>query len=256
MPTIRLIVEYDGSCFHGWQMQEGLITVQSELHRVLELVLREKISVVHASGRTDAGVHARGQVVTFVVSKVPDLHRLTHSVSSILKGALSVTDAAVVPDTFHPRRSAKKKQYSYTILHRKAPAVLDKGYVWHITADLDYEKMAEAASCLVGTHDFTSLRAAQCQANSPVKTILESELCLSRDYVVYRVVGKGFLQHMVRIIVGTLVDIGRGRLHSSMPEILAAKDRRVGGVTAPPFGLMLDWVEYDDHEAGADDEEE
>lgn len=246
MPNIRLIVEYNGGEFHGWQMQEGLKTVQSELHRVLELVLREKISVVHASGRTDTGVHARGQVVSFFTSKAPDLHRLTHSVSSLLKGALSVTDAAIVADDFHPRRSAKKKQYSYTILHRKAPAVLDKGYVWHLTADLDYCKMQEAACHLIGTHDFTSLRAAACQAASPIKTILESELCLSKDYVVYRVVGKGFLQHMVRIIVGTLVDIGRGRLTATMPEILAAKDRRAGGITAPPFGLMLDWVDYED----------
>jgi tRNA pseudouridine38-40 synthase len=245
MPNVRLVIEYNGAAFHGWQIQPGLRTVQESLHNVLELVLHEKIRVVHASGRTDSGVHARRQVVTFFVQGSPDLHRLTHSVSSLLKNRLSVVEADIAPDDFHPRRDALQKQYVYHILNRPAPPVHEFGKVWHITSQLNVKLMKAEAETLVGVHDFTSFRASECQARSPVKEIFESEIVQDGQSIVYRVVGKGFLKQMVRILVGTLVDLGKGKMTDmTMLEVLNFKDRQRAGVTAPPQGLFLDWVKY------------
>lgn len=244
MPNVRMVIEYNGSNFHGWQQQPGLRTVQSELQRVLSMVLKERIQYVLAAGRTDAGVHARGQVVNFQVSAVPDLERLKHSVSNILKGELAVLHVELVDRDFHATRCAKRKQYSYRIVNRKLPLVLDYGRAWQVGYHLDLEKMRLAASCLVGRHDFSSFRASGCNAATPVKEIFVSEIAASGDYLTYRVEGSGFLKQMVRIIVGTLVDIGRGRLDADMGEIIRACRRADAGVTAPPQGLFLDWVQY------------
>jgi len=242
---IRLLIEYDGSYFHGWQRQPGLMTVHDELRRVLQLVLKEPVSVIHASGRTDTGVHARGQVVCFDSSREVDLQRLTHSVSSLLKNKLSIIEADYVPEDFHPRRSSRAKHYVYTILHRRAPAVLDRGRVWHVTRRLDIEKMQAEARKLVGRHDFSSFRGHSCGARSPIKEIFSSEVEWEPPYLRYRVVGKGFLKQMVRNIVGTLVDLASGRLEaSSIEEVLEARDRKKAGVTAPAHGLCLEKVEY------------
>lgn len=245
MPNVRLIIEYNGSNFSGWQIQPGRRTIQGEITKNLRMILREDIPVVHASGRTDAGVHAKGQVISFNVSQVPDLHRLTHSISSLMKGELAVVSAEIVPDDFHPRRNAEAKQYTYTILHRKAPPTLDKGLVWHIGGPLNIQLMQLQAKSLEGTHDFTSVRAADCQAESPIRTIFSSEIRWEEPYLTYTVIGSGFLKQMVRIIVGTLVDIGSGRImHDSIQDILAKRSRIAAGRTAPPYGLRLDWVRY------------
>ena len=245
MPNVRMIIEYDGAGFHGWQRQPGLRTIQGEMEKVLRIVLREPVPVVHSAGRTDAGVHARGQSVNFFVEAVPDLERLKLSVSSLLKGDVSVLDAEIVPDSFHSRRSAVCKQYSYRILHRRTPPALDRGRVWHVPVELDVERMRQDASCFVGTHDFSSFRAADCTQVSPVKKILESVVEVDNPYVLYRVIGEGFLKQMVRITVGTL--IGRAKHQSwlrSIPEILEARDRRAAAMSAPAHGLYLDWVRY------------
>ncbi|MCO6432342.1 MAG: tRNA pseudouridine(38-40) synthase TruA [Deltaproteobacteria bacterium] len=249
MPNVKLILEYDGSRFHGWQWQPGLRTIQGELERVLRTVLRADSIAVKASGRTDAGVHARAQVVNFFVEELPDLHRLTHSVSSLLKGEVSVLSADIVPDTFDARRSAVAKQYSYSILARKAPAVLQKGRVWHISAPLSIEAMEAEAALLIGEHDFSSFRDAACANRSPVKTIFKSAFSRKGDLLIYSIAGSGFLKQMVRNIVGTLVAFGRGGAqHSSILDIMRLKDRRVAGVTAPAHGLCLDWVCYSKEE--------
>jgi tRNA pseudouridine38-40 synthase len=246
VPNVKLIVEYDGHGFHGWQKQGDLRTIQSELERAITIILRQPIGPLHASGRTDAGVHARGQVVTFKTESVPDLWKIRHGVSHLLKGELAVVSAEIVADSFHPGRCATHKQYSYTILNRPAPAVLDARRVWHVTHELDIECMRRCAAVLVGTHDFTSFRDSDCTAKFPVKTIYSSEVVVNGDTVTYRVVGSGFLKQMVRNITGTLVDFGRGRMRRlSMEEILAARDRRTAGITAPAHGLCLDWVSYD-----------
>lgn len=210
----------------------------------LRAILREDIRAVSASGRTDAGVHARGQVVNFRSAQTPDLHRLKHAVSSVMRGELSVLKADFAPDEFHATRSAKSKQYSYRILNRQAPTILDQGRVWYVPRPLDLERMAVEASALVGEKDFKVFQGQGCSARTTVKTIFESEVLRSGDEVVYRVVGSGFLKHMVRSIVGTLVLMGHNRMEAGMEEILAARDRRRKGVTAPAHGLYLDWVTY------------
>jgi tRNA pseudouridine38-40 synthase len=155
-----------------------------------------------------------------------------------------VLKAEVVPDDFHARKSASRKQYTYTILNRSAPPTLDRGRVWHVWGDLHVTRMQAEARRLVGEHDFSAFRGQDCEARSTVKTIFSSEVTAAPPYISYRVIGRGFLKQMVRIIVGTLVDMGAGRLERSMDEILAAGDRALAGQTAPPQGLCLDWVEY------------
>jgi len=243
--NIRLIIEYNGAAFHGWQQQPGLRTVESELKRVLPLILREEVGVVYAAGRTDAGVHARGQVVNFIVTQKPDLRRLRFSVSSLLKNDLAVLAADFVPLDFRARRDAISRQYSYRIDNRDAPLVLDYTRVWHVPIALDLDAMRNSAAELLGEHDFTSFRGAKCASKSPIKNILESELSVDGPRITYRIVGTGFLKYMVRNIVGTLVQIGQGFLRAdAMSEILAARDRRAAGMTAPAHGLYLDWVRY------------
>ena len=245
MRQIRLIVEYNGSRFHGWQKQPGLRTIQSELEQTISIVLRSASGPLHAAGRTDAGVHARGQVVTFRTEQEVDLYRLANGVSHLMKGELSVLSAEFVPLEFHPGISSTHKQYSYRILNRATPAVLEAHTTWHIAPRLDLERMQSDALLLVGTHDYSAFRDSTCAASSTVKTIYRSYFERHGDVLVYYVVGTGFLKQMVRNIVGTLTDIGRGRIPDrSFAEILAGCDRRLAGVTAPPHGLTMDWVGY------------
>jgi tRNA pseudouridine38-40 synthase len=252
--NIKLIVEYDGAGFHGWQKQPELRTVQGELEKAIATVLRSPISPLHAAGRTDAGVHARGQVVTFKVDADVDLFRLSQGVSHLLKGEISVISAEVVPDDFHPGWNSTRKLYAYRILVRPTPAVLDARRVWHISQQMDLGVLKRCAQVVVGTHDFSSFRDSTCTATSTVKTIFSSDFSLEGDILVYRVIGDGFLKQMVRNLVGTMTDIARGRIRDrTMEEILAAKDRRLAGVTAPAHGLCMEWVSYDPipHGSGA-----
>lgn len=249
MPNIRLVIEYNGSRFHGWQKQPGLRTIQSELHQVLETVLREKIHHVQASGRTDEGVHARRQVVNFRCQQLPDLTVLRRSISSILKGEVAVHKAEIAEDSFHSLRDAVAKTYRYTIYNHDVPPVLDAGQVWLVHKELDLELMQTAASELVGTHDFKSFQGAKCGAPDTVKTIFESRLDLNLPYILFTITGSGFLKHMVRNIVGTLVDIGRGEAKiQDMKAIMLAQNRQSAGMTAPPWGLCLERVWYTDPE--------
>lgn len=244
---LKLVVEYDGSNFHGWQIQPGLRTIQGELQKALETFLRSEIPVVRAAGRTDAGVHARAQVVTVIVPDATDTLRLTHAVSSLLRGEVSIRSAERVCDNFDPLRDAVSKQYSYSILRRAAPAVLDKGKVWHIYAPLDIERMRREAAVLVGRHDYSSFQGKACTAKSPIKQIYSSQLIEEDELLIYRVIGSGFLKQMVRNIVGTLVWFGQGHLtDTDMQAILKQLDRRAAGPTAPAHGLCLDWVKYPD----------
>lgn len=240
--NVCLAIEYDGSHFHGWQIQPGLKTIEGELNRVLTTLCREPIRCI-ASGRTDSGVHAKAQIVNFRVQGPLDLGRIAHGVSSIMRRELSVVNAAIVPDDFDARRSAKRKQYRYTIHVRPTPPILGRGKVWHARGELNVSLMQIAAKQLVGTHDFSSFRDAACTASTTVRTIESSEIELDYPSLHYRVVGNGFLKQMVRNIVGTLVLVGRGQL-DDIQKVLLAKDRRVAGPTAPAHGLTLEWVDY------------
>ncbi len=245
MANIKLIVEYDGAGFHGWQKQPMMRTVQGELEKAIKTVTRAEISPLHAAGRTDAGVHARGQVVTFKTDAAVDLFRLGQGVSHLMKGELSVLSAEFVDEGFHPGWAATHKLYEYRILSRPAPAVLDSRRVWHIAHAMDLAALQENARAIIGTHDFSSFRDSGCTAASPIKTIFSSCFHVEGDILAYRVVGDGFLKQMVRNIVGTLTDIARGRIKDrGIEDILRARDRRLAGVTAPAHGLCMVWVSY------------
>jgi tRNA pseudouridine38-40 synthase len=245
VPNIRLLIEYNGSKFHGWQHQPGLRTVQKELHGALETVLREKIHHVQASGRTDEGVHARRQVVNFKCEKTPDLVILRRSISSILRNDLAVHSAEIAPDNFHSLRDACGKTYRYTVYHHDVPPVLDSGRVWLVNRQLDPQIMVEAAAAMVGTHDFKSFQGAKCGSPSSIKSIYESRIEFKAPYIIYTVTGSGFLKHMVRNIVGSLLLVGDGRKPLDfIEEVLRKKDRTQAGPTAPPHGLYFYHVAY------------
>lgn len=245
MPKIKLVLEYDGSGFHGWQRQPGQRTIQEELEKALQVVLRaEDISIV-GSGRTDAGVHARAQVAHFTIEEVPDLEELKYSVSSLLKNELSVLDAEEVNEDFHALRDAKKKTYCYHILNRDVPAVLDYRKVWHFPYPLNIQRMQQEAEYFIGKHDFSSFRASGCGAKSPVRQIYSSEVLYADPHIEYRVTGAGFLKQMVRIMVGTLVALGRENPRvKTIKELLELQDRNLAGDTAPAHGLFLERVYY------------
>lgn len=246
MPTIKLVIEYNGKNFHGWQRQPKQRTIQEELGRVLGVITRQKISSLCASGRTDSGVHAKGQVVSFKIPSSTDLDKLARGVSHLLRGELTVLSAAEVAERFHPVIDATHKQYSYTVLNRPTPPVLQAHTTWHIPYVLDVQRMREEAQYLVGQHDFSAFRDSGCTAVSAVKTIFSISVEERGQEIMFYVVGSGFLKQMVRNIVGTLTDIGRGRIQDrTVRDILKSKDRRVAGITAPAHGLTLEWVSYE-----------
>ena len=245
MPKVKLTLEYDGAAFSGWQLQPGRATVQGELQRALEIALREPISHVQGAGRTDAGVHARGQVAHFVCQGNPDLLRLRLAVSSILRGKLSVLDASIVPDSFHALRDVISKWYRYRVLNRPIPEIFERGIVWRYGVPLNAELMHQAAQALVGEHDFSAFRSADCDSEDVIKRIHSISVSrIGSDDIVIDVVGKGFLRNMVRIIAGTLVEVGAGARNCSLHDVLNSRDRLRAGVTAPAHGLTIMAVSY------------
>jgi tRNA pseudouridine38-40 synthase len=247
---IRLVVEYDGSHLHGWQRQHGVPTVQEHLEVALAKLLTHEVQVGGAS-RTDAGVHARGQVASFRTDRPIPLHGVRRGLNSLLPSSIAIRDAAEVPEDFHPRFSATGKHYRYTILARaeRSPRWHDRA--WHHPEPLSVSAMHDAARALIGQHDFAAFRAAGCAAKTTLRrvdSITFTRLHPHRLEVDIR--GNAFLRHMVRIMVGTLTEVGTGRLSvSQVAEILASKDRTKAGVTAPPQGLELIEVHYDGRRA-------
>jgi tRNA pseudouridine38-40 synthase len=243
---LKLLVEYDGTGYLGWQLQPDGPTVQGVLEQALATALREPVRV-RAAGRTDAGVHASGQIVTVPVSRVPDdLDRLAKSVNALTPEDVAVREISLVDDAFDPRRHAKSRRYEYRILASRMPSAFWRRFAWHRPVPLDVEAMAAAAAVLVGEHDCLAFCAADADpVLSTVRRIFTSELVRDGDLLVYRIEATAFLKHMVRNIVGTLVEIGRGeRPVEAMAEVLASRDRRRAGRTAPPHGLILVAVRY------------
>jgi tRNA pseudouridine38-40 synthase len=243
---LKLLVEYDGTDYLGWQLQPDGPTVQGVLEQALATALRETVRV-RVAGRTDTGVHACGQVVSVPVTRVPDdLERLTKSLNALTPDDVAIRAVSLVGDDFDPRRHAKSRRYEYRILTSSTPSAFWRHYAWHHPASLDVDAMAAAAAVLTGEHDFSAFRAADADpVLSTVRTVLVSELVRDGDRLVYRIDATAFLKHMVRNIVGTLVEIGRGeRPASVMAEVLASRDRRRAGRTAPPHGLVLVEVRY------------
>ena len=242
---IALGVEYKGARYRGWQRQEdGVPSVQAALEKALSKVADEPVSVICA-GRTDAAVHASGQVVHFDTAVERPLKAWIMGSNANLPGDISVTWAEVMPAHFHARFSAMARRYRYVIYNDPIrPAHQAEEVTWN-HRPLDVSRMREAARALVGTHDFTSFRAVQCQAKSPVKTVHHLEVIEHGRFIVLDIRANAFLHHMVRNFAGVLMTIGAGeRPVEWAAEVLAARDRRVGGVTAHPYGLYLVRVEY------------
>ncbi len=243
----RMIVEYDGGDFSGWQVQPGRRTVQGEIERALRGLFGEEVRV-RAAGRTDAGVHADAQVVCFHTAVEISGDTVRRAVNAVVGRDLAVRRVDQVTDSFDPRRSACRRTYRYRIWNRRVRSPFWLRYAWHVATPLDCEAMRVASAHLVGEHDFTSFRAAGCDAAHPVRRVFVSELCRESDAIlVYRITATAYLRHMVRNIVGTLVEVGRGRRRpDDIVDLLAARNRNLAGVTAPACGLSLLRVDYDD----------
>lgn len=245
MPRYKLILEYDGRQFRGWQRQSEGASVQQALEDAVRGFCGEQVSVV-AAGRTDAGVHALGQVAHLDLSRTAAPETLRNALNHHLRpNPVAVVAAVLVADDFHARFSATARHYLYRIVNRRAPLVLEAHRAWHVPTPLDAEIMHEAAQRLVGRHDFTSFRSAMCQAKSPVKTLDRLAVRRLGDHLEIAARARSFLHHQVRNVVGTLKLIGEGRQPVDRIEaVLAARDRAAAGPTAPACGLYLAAVEY------------
>ena len=242
---IRLVVEYDGTTLCGWQRQSNGPTVQQHLEEALARLLTHDVSVVGAS-RTDAGVHARGQVASFRTERAIPLHGIRRGLNSLLPPEIAVCAADEVPDTFHPRFSATGKHYRYTILARPDRSPRWRERAWHVPEPLDLARLQAAAEPLLGEHDFAAFRAAGCTARTTRRRIDDVTIEAGGELVRVDVRGNAFLRNMVRIVVGTLVEVGIGRREvAQVAEILASLDRTRAGITAPAQGLELMEVRYD-----------
>jgi tRNA pseudouridine38-40 synthase len=244
MRNIRLTLEYDGSGYAGWQVQDNALTVQAVVEAALERLLKHPQRVT-AAGRTDAGVHALGQVVNFHTAAGVPLKGFVHGLNALLPRDVTVRAASRVSDAFDSRRSATDKTYRYFLHCAPTPSAFARRTSWHLARPLDLGAMRTAAAHLVGTHDFSAFRSSGCDAPHAVRQIHEMTLLERGEYVELSVRGNAFLRNMVRIIVGTLVEVGSARRQpDSIPGLLEEGDRARAGITAPPQGLFLVEVSY------------
>ncbi|HEY0253042.1 MAG TPA: tRNA pseudouridine(38-40) synthase TruA [Kofleriaceae bacterium] len=245
MRNIRLVVEYDGTGLYGWQRQAKGPTVQQHLEEALAQILTHEVKIIGAS-RTDSGVHARGQVALFRTERPITLHGIRMGANSKLPPQIAIVEATEVDDAFHPRFSASGKHYRYTLLLRASRSPHARDTAWHHPDPLDLEAMREAATHLIGDHDFAAFRAAGCSAKTTIRRIESITLTRAPELLTVDIRGNAFLRQMVRIIVGTLVDVGNHRkTPAQVSEILASLDRAKAGLTAPAHGLELVEVRYD-----------
>ena len=245
MRNIKLVIEYDGSGFNGWQKQPNKLNIQGEIEAVLENITKEKVELI-ASGRTDAGVHALGQVANFKTnSKIP-IEKIPIAINSQVKNSIRIKNAEEVDERVHSRYNCKKKTYRYIIDNSKYGSSIYRNLTYHIPTKLNVEKMKKAIKYFEGQHDFKAFRSSGTSSKSSVRTIYNAEIKQKEQYIVIELTGNGFLYNMVRIISGTLVDVGLGKTKpEDIPNIIEEKDRQKAGKTLPPQGLFLVKVEYD-----------
>lgn len=246
MTRWKLTIEYRGTNYAGWQIQaDGVPTIQEKIEEAIFGFSQKRVRITGA-GRTDSGVHARGQVAHFDFDREMTGYDLAKAINAFLRGEdISIVRADKVSDDFHARFGAKKKLYTYSILNRAAKPAIDQGLVWHIGKKLDAVAMQEGANYLIGEHDFTSFRAQMCQAKSPVKKIDDLKVEAMGDYIFIHAHGQSFLHHQVRNIAGTLVLVGEGKWRpEDVKAALEKRDRAAGGITAPPEGLSLIYIDY------------
>lgn len=250
MTRWKLTIEYDGALYAGWQYQDHVPSVQGEIEKAIKAFCQQEIRI-YVAGRTDAGVHARGQVAHFDLDYGDrpltgyDLAKAINAHLRLSGQFIAILNAEEVPEDFHARFSAKNKFYLYRIINRPSPLTLEKGKAWQMKKPLDVRAMQRAAKHLLGQHDFTTFRDSECQAKSPVKTLDRLDIIRAGDVVEFAVEGRSFLHHQVRNMVGTLSHVGEGKWDvDDVAVALAAKDRTKGGITAPADGLYLMRVDY------------
>jgi tRNA pseudouridine38-40 synthase len=242
--NIRLSVSYDGSRYHGWQRQDNAMTVQEMIEEKLQTIVGVEIRLT-ASGRTDAGVHALHQTCNFRTSTSIPPDSLRKGLNALLPDDIFIKDAQNVSFDFHSRYDCKSKMYEYRILNREAPDIFRRKYVWHIRRPLDIDGVCHCMDLLKGTRDFSSFKSTGSGNTNPVRTVFLAEFGGAQGDLFFRIKADGFLRHMVRNIVGTLVDVGRGKITpTQFKEILDSRDRQKAGIKAPPQGLFLMEVNY------------
>jgi tRNA pseudouridine38-40 synthase len=242
---LKLTIEYDGTNYCGWQIQPNGPTIQEELEKAATKRLGRPVRMA-AAGRTDAGVHALGQVVCFRLEEDVEAEDVRRALDALTPDDIVVREAEKVGDDFDPRRSARRRTYVYQIWNRATPQIVMRRFAWLVRKPLDLDAMQEAAALLVGERDFSSFQAADCDAVNPVRRVDHSGFTRDGALLTYRVSATAFLRHMVRNIVGTLVEVGRGeRSVREFARLIEARDRTLAGPTAPAKGLFLVSVEYD-----------
>lgn len=244
MRNIKLTIEYDGREFNGWQKQPDKLNIQGEIEKAIEEITGEKVDLT-ASGRTDAGVHSLGQTANFKTdSKIP-IEKFAKAINSRLKKSIVIKSAEEVDEKFHSRYSVKSKTYRYIINNSENGTAIYRGLEYHVPMKLDYEKMNEAIKYFIGEHDFKAFKASGTSSKSSVRKILDGSVRKEGERVIIEVTGTGFLYNMVRIISGTLLDVGLGKIKpENIPSIIESKDRTKAGKTLPAHGLYLLQVNY------------
>lgn len=244
MRNVKVVVEYDGTDYFGFQYQPSVPTIQNELEKALSKIVKER-TTIYGAGRTDTGVHAAGQVINFHTNGSIPIDRICIAMNSLLPPSISAVEAAEVGERFHSRYSAISRLYRYDILNRECRSALEGRFCWHVRKPLNVAAMSESAKCLLGVHDFSSFACADRDDGSPMREMREVSVESVDDRVIIIIRANAFLRSMARVIVGTLVEIGLElRPVSELEEILEARDRRMAGKTAPAQGLCLREVEY------------
>ncbi|MDY6905033.1 MAG: tRNA pseudouridine(38-40) synthase TruA [Thermodesulfobacteriota bacterium] len=243
--NLKLTIEYDGTHYHGWQRQKNDPTIQQAIEDALFKMTREKVTLT-GSGRTDAGVHARGQVANFKTASRLTSENFQKGLNSLLNNDVVIIDCQEVPSDFHSRYDATAKTYQYCILNRPVPTAIDRHVSWHIRHPLDLDAMRAALPHIIGRHDFKSFEGGGGEKTNTVRHVMDAALVEAQDgFLFFQIKADGFLRYMVRNIAGTLVDVGTGKIPAKrLPAIINGKDRALGSPTAPPQGLCLISVEY------------
>lgn len=244
MKRVKLVVAYDGTAYHGWQIQPGAPTIEGELNKALSELLQEEIQVIGAS-RTDSGVHALCNMAVFDTNTRIPAEKISYALNQRLPEDIRIQESAEVAADFHPRHCSSRKTYEYRILNRPFPLPTKRLYAHFTYVPLDVERMQQGAAYLIGEHDFKSFCSVNSAAETTVRTIYELTVEKQEDEIIIRVCGNGFLYNMVRIIAGTLIEVGRGNAApKQIKDMLEAKNRQAAGPTAPACGLMLVRYEF------------
>lgn len=245
MRNIKLTIEYDGKDFNGWQKQPNKLNIQGEIERAIGEITGEKVEL-NASGRTDAGVHALGQVANFKTNSSIPVEKIPIAINTKLKRSIRILDAEEVEERFHSRYNCKRKTYRYIINNSLNGTAIYRDLEYNYPQNLDVEAMKEAVQYFIGEYDFKGFKASGTSSKSSVRTIYEAKVEKENDRIIIELTGNGFLYNMVRIIAGTLIEVGSGKiLPEKIPEIIQSGDRQRAGKTLPPQGLYLVKVEYE-----------